>query len=354
MTPGPDDRFSMPHFMPEERALQLRPLPGSDEQSSAQSDIFAEAVARMMREQRESEMGEVPSVLQRRPSLLLLGQLVVAVASAAAVALVYVAVSSPSTAPTDGSALRMWQSVKGMLPAVPRRAPTLMVRNQGAFVNETLSLGVSVDHADPGATVTVKGLPANARLTTGVPTSLTEWRLAADEVSTAKVIPPSEFVGTIDLSAELHNPDGTVLVGSVLQLSWQPLPPPPLTTAAVTPGPQPLPAAPPSLPRQPEPAAPTPEAMTANAIAALVRRAQEMLATGDIREARALLMQAAEAHDARAALILAKTFDPNAARQPTASDPGPDIAQARGWYQRARDWGSPDAQRQLDALASYR
>jgi hypothetical protein len=350
MTPSPDDRFSMPHVMPEERALQLRPLPGSDEQSGAQSDIFAEAVARMMREQREAEMGEVPSVLQRRPSLLLLGQLVVAVASAAAVALVYVAVSSPSPVPTDGSTLRMWQSVKGMLPAAPRRTPTLMVRNQGAFVNETLPLGVSVDHADSGATVTVKGLPANARLTAGVPTSLTEWRLAADEVSGAKVIPPSEFVGTVDLSAELHNPDGTILVGSVLQLTWQPLP---VATAAVMPAPQLLPTAPPSLPRQPEPTA-TAEAMTANAIAALVRRAQEMLATGDIREARALLMQAADAHDARAALILAKTFDPNVARQPTSADPGPDIAQARGWYQRARDWGSPDAQRQLDALASYR
>jgi TPR repeat protein len=94
--------------------------------------------------------------------------------------------------------------------------------------------------------------------------------------------------------------------------------------------------------------------MSANAIAALVRRAQEMLATGDIREARSLLTQAAEAHDARAALILARTFDPNVSRQSAVTDPAPDVAQARGWYQRAREWGSPDAQRQLDALASYR
>jgi predicted component of type VI protein secretion system len=291
-------------------------------------------------------------VLHRRPSLLLIGQLVVAVASAAAVALIYVAVSSPSS--NDGSALRMWQSVKAVLPPAPRRAPTLMVRNQSAFVNETLPLGVSVDHADSGATVTVKGLPANARLTAGMPTSLTEWRMPADEASGAKVLPPSDFVGAVDLSTELHNPDGTVLVASVLQLSWrEPPAPPPVTTAAVTPSPQPLPA-PSALPPQPEPTASPAETMSANAIAALVRRAQEMLATGDIREARSLLTQAAEAHDARAALILARTFDPNVSRQSAATDPAPDVAQARGWYQRAREWGSPDAQRQLDALASYR
>jgi hypothetical protein len=32
---------------------------------------------------------------------------------------------------------------------------------------------------------------------------------------------------------------------------------------------------------------------------------------------------------------------------------GPDLVQARNWYQKAREWGSPEAQRLLDALASY-
>jgi hypothetical protein len=30
----------------------------------------------------------------------------------------------------------------------------------------------------------------------------------------------------------------------------------------------------------------------------------------------------------------------------------PDLALARAWYQRAREWGSPDAAKQLEALAS--
>jgi hypothetical protein len=31
-----------------------------------------------------------------------------------------------------------------------------------------------------------------------------------------------------------------------------------------------------------------------------------------------------------------------------------DIAQARMWYQRAKEWGEPDAQRKLEALALSR
>ena len=89
-------------------------------------------------------------------------------------------------------------------------------------------------------------------------------------------------------------------------------------------------------------------------IAASIRRAQELLATGDVKAARVLLQRAAELHDARAALALAKTFDPAVSRQASVADrTGPDPAQARNWYQKAREWGSPEAQRLLDALASY-
>jgi TPR repeat protein len=93
--------------------------------------------------------------------------------------------------------------------------------------------------------------------------------------------------------------------------------------------------------------------LSPNEVAALVRRAQELLASGDLPAARMLLRRAADAQNARAALLLAKTFDPTTLRQLSAADPGPDLAQARNWYQKAKEWGAPEAQRQLDALASY-
>ena len=89
-----------------------------------------------------------------------------------------------------------------------------------------------------------------------------------------------------------------------------------------------------------------------NEVAGFVKRAQELLATGDLQAARLLLRRAAEAHDSRAALLLAKTFDPIASKQFGAADPEPDLAQARNWYQKAEEWGAPEAQRQLEALAN--
>jgi hypothetical protein len=335
--------------------------------TDTQSDAFAQAVAKMLREQREAELAGAPRVLQRRSSLHLVGKLAGAIASAAVVALLYVEVFSPSEDRLGlASLLRSRDAVMSSVPQ--RRASTLVVRNHTGLVNEPLELGVSVDAPDPGAAVTVRGMPAEARLTAGTPMSLSEWRIPAEQISDARVIPPIDFVGEMDLSAELHNSDGAALVTSFLQLTWRAVPavvaPVVATTvtASAVPAPQPVsqplpamsvpPAAAPTT-SPPQPQAETPRQLSANELAGLVRRAQELLATGDVKAARSLLLRAAEARDARAALFLAKTFDPITSRQLSASEPGPDLAQARNWYQRAREWGSPDAQHQLDALASY-
>jgi hypothetical protein len=334
-----------------------RTFTGNEGRGDKSSDEFAEAMARLMREQPEVRRYEVPSVLQRRP-LLSIGQMAIAVASAAVVTLAYVTLSSSQG--VEGSALQVWQSMTAtMLTSPPsRRASALLVRNVSGFVNEPLQLGVSVESPDPGATVALRGMPADARLTAGVPISLGEWRVSADEISRVKIIPPSDFVGEMNVSAELHNAHGAALVTGLMQFNWKPIPatnPPPAPTATASIAPTQQAASPPATvgAKPPQPPAPAPaetaHQLTANEIAALVRRAEEILAFGDVREARLLLIRAAEAHDGRAALILAKTFDPTVAKQT-----GTNLAQARGWYQKAREWGSPDAQRQLDALASYR
>jgi hypothetical protein len=349
--------------------VQRRPDdPFSSLRADTQSDAFAQAVAKMLREQREAELGQAPRVLQRRSSLHVAGKLAGAIASAAIVALLYVEVFSSSEDRLGlASLLRSREAVTS--PAPTRRASTLVVRNHSGLANEPLELGVSVDAPDSGATVTVRGMPTEARLTAGTPTSLSEWRVPAEQISEAKVIPPTDFVGEMNLSAELHSSDGAALVTSFLQLTWRAVPAavaPVVTstvTAAATPGPQPLPQPPPpamSLPpavavtAPPAPQAETTREASPNEIAGFIRRAQEMLATGDIKAARTLLLRAAGAHDAHAALFLARTFDPIASRQLSTSDPGPDLEQARIWYQRAREWGSPEAQHQLDALAAYR
>ena len=61
-----------------------------------------------------------------------------------------------------------------------------------------------------------------------------------------------------------------------------------------------------------------------------------------------------EARDGRAALLVGTTYDPVRLKQIGAGAALADVAQARLWYQRAKEWGEPDAQRQLDAMASSR
>jgi hypothetical protein len=358
------------------------------------SDAFAEAVARTLREQIKA--GNAPSALRTRSHLGFAAALGAAIACAALIALACVVFLSPSKdASDDGAwpALRPSQSATSSPPSTsPQRVSTLVVRNHGGLVNEPLRLGVSVDAPDPATTVTIKGMLPGARLTAGVPLSFTEWRVPVTEISSAMVIPPADFVGELNLSAELRNADGAALATSAMQLVWKAAAP---ATALVTsspapssaiPAPQPPPLATPqpslqapplpqTQPQQPLPqqqtiaalpTTPAPAAVAAqpradaarelspNEIAALIRRAQELLATGDVKAARALLLRATEAHDPRAALALAKTFDPIVSRQSATIDAGPDLNQARTWYQRAKEWGAPEAQRQLDALAGYR
>jgi TPR repeat protein len=96
---------------------------------------------------------------------------------------------------------------------------------------------------------------------------------------------------------------------------------------------------------------PTPSALNADAIAAFLERAQELVSSGDIAAARVLLLRAAEARDPKAALALAATFDPIILQRTGAYGVVPDVPSARSWYEKAREFGSEEASRRLEMLA---
>jgi hypothetical protein len=370
----PDNKVWSPPPTPHENVAQLRPARGQDLQIQKQSDIFAEAVARAERRQLEPDLIELPSFPQSRRSIGIVTKYAMAVAGAAVVALIYAVAFPTSQAPVEESALSpqtTWQRLRSslFLASAPRSAPTLIVRNNSGYIDEPLQLGVSIDAAAPGMTVMIKSMPAGARLTAGRRVGADEWRVPAQDISHTAIIPPTDFVGEMNLSAELYTADGATLVTTFVRLTWasvqsdsaaavvatRTMAAPPAAVAPAPPQPQAM--APPS---QPAAAADTPQAraepvqeLSPNEVAALVRRAQELLASGDLPAARMLLRRAADAQSARAAILLAKTFDPTTLRQLSTADPGPDLAQARNWYQKAKEWGSPEAQRQLDALASF-
>jgi TPR repeat protein len=102
---------------------------------------------------------------------------------------------------------------------------------------------------------------------------------------------------------------------------------------------------------QAAPRRPVQQALSSDEIEQLTHRAEAFLAQGDITAARLLLERAAEAHDARAALTLGSTYDPNVLRSMGVVGIRPDTAQAHAWYERALEFGSGEAHRRLTALA---
>jgi TPR repeat protein len=147
----------------------------------------------------------------------------------------------------------------------------------------------------------------------------------------------------MDLAVELRGP-GTTAERRSVHLEW--------AGAAV-----PAPAVPPAQAAAPEAAPPataafTPRKLEPDEIASLRRRGEDFIAHGDVTAARLMLQRAAEAADARAAFALAATYDPIVLGDRRVQGVTPDPVMAKAWYERARAFGSPEAPRRLELLAS--
>ena len=89
-------------------------------------------------------------------------------------------------------------------------------------------------------------------------------------------------------------------------------------------------------------------------IASSLRRADDLIASGDLAAARLVLRRAANAGDARAAMTLAGTYDPVILEKLGVHGFVPDVAMARVWYEKAKKFGSAEAPQRLELLASKR
>ncbi len=105
-----------------------------------------------------------------------------------------------------------------------------------------------------------------------------------------------------------------------------------------------------------EPPAPEPSIhhLDPDAIASILKRADALIASGDVAAARLVLRRAADAGDAHAAMTLAETYDPAFLGKLGVHGFVPDPAMARSWYEKARAFGSAEAPQRLETLASKR
>jgi hypothetical protein len=213
-----------------------------------------------------------------------------------------------------------------------RPAPRL-IAGQAAprKTGEALPLDVSIRGSGDGASLVIGGLAKGATVSRGRPAGESGWQLSSAELESAMIRPPQGFVGAMDLSVELRLADDTLSDRRSLRFEWVA----PVVAESETKG-------------------FTIRSLDPDEIAGLLKRGDELIASGDLGAARLVLRRAAEAGNARAALALASTYDPIVLEKRAVHGFVPDIAMARNWYEKAKQFGSADAPQRLEMLASRR
>src|SRR5262249_50548427 len=107
------------------------------------------------------------------------------------------------------------------------------------------------------------------------------------------------------------------------------------------------------VPSRPSAAPPKP-VLTAQEIGALVERGRVLFDAGDLAAARLFFRRAANAGDAAAALAMGSTYDPDVLSKRFIRGIGADAEEARVWYEKAREMGSPEGKGRLETLRAHR
>jgi hypothetical protein len=84
----------------------------------------------------------------------------------------------------------------------------------------------------------------------------------------------------------------------------------------------------------------------------LIKQGEQFAATGDLVTARLVFQRAAEAGDATAALAMGASYDPIVLAKLGFWGISADVGKARSWYEKAKEFGSSEAPRQLELLAN--
>src|SRR5205823_14936879 len=88
--------------------------------------------------------------------------------------------------------------------------PRLVVHKSRGIAGEPLPLGLTMQGRADGAVVIITGLIPGMTLSSGSPAGADIWQLPAKDLANTWIGPPLNFVGTVDLVAELHLDGATI------------------------------------------------------------------------------------------------------------------------------------------------
>ena len=228
----------------------------------------------------------------------------------------------------------------------------LPAQNRSSFANRQIPLGIGVTASMPGASVVIAGLANGTKLTVGMPISNNGWRIAVGDIEHAFVVPPIDFVGSMDLSVDLRLADDAIADRNVVRLNWMQL----ATNVEAKADRQKIRSA---VSAEPAKAATKSDPVSSSIgrdldheeISALLKRGTDLIGRSDISAARLVLRRAAEGGSARAAFALAASYDPAFLEKIGVVGAKPNVEKAWAWYAKAAALGSDRAPQHLERLA---
>jgi hypothetical protein len=208
-------------------------------------------------------------------------------------------------------------------PPVQAALPRLVVEGADAGNSDEIGIGVKISGRIEGVMAIVSGLVAGTKLSHGQPWTDSEWLVPAAQLADTKLRPPANFSGTMQYTVALKMPDAKIADRQTLRLQW-------------------------SAPKRETET----RKLDPDEIATMLKRGEELFENGDISSARLLLQRAAEGGSEQAAMALAASFDPGVMKNLGVRGVEADVEKARHWYEMARQYGSKEAPKRLESLAS--
>ena len=186
----------------------------------------------------------------------------------------------------------------------------------------------------PNSYVRLRGLPPAVSLSEGYAIAPGLWAVPLASLANLRIVVPVGVQASADVTVSLVAVDDATIAEARLALTIRSEP----NTGRVTsaPGPQ--------APR----VALSPEARE-QALKHVQRGEQELL-NGNVAQARGFFMRAADAGLAHGAIMLGSTYDPGELTRLKVQGVQPNAAEARKWYEKARELGAPDAAARIVSL----
>ena len=243
------------------------------------------------------------------------------------------------------------------LPAPQPEAPgqKLAARDASGAADGPIKLDIRVADASDKeeSLISLKGLPAEARLSTGIDVGGGQWLLPPARLKDLTVTLPKGTTGEFGLEVQLLKDDAQTSLSDPVSFDLRVAPK--RQEGAVV-----LPSSTAAAPAGTEQASrlavlpdDTPQIETDFLTQMLIRDGNRLMRDGDIASARRLYEQAAANGNAEAALAMGRSYDPSYFEKLPVKTGKPDPATAFEWYKKALEGGLVTARVKIDALKQW-